>query len=95
MSSARRMRCAAWQLAVLVARGSGRRADAAPKAERAEPQRGCLAERLSDGAAVGVGVGAMVKTAKLMRIRLVITKLVTIRQHHRQMAKIRPQPAPA
>ena len=43
----------------------------------------------ADGAAVGVGVGAMVKTAKLVTIRL-----VTIRQHQRQMAKIRPLPTP-
>ena len=42
----------------------------------------------ADGAAVGDGGGAMVKTAKL-----VITKLVKIRQRHRQMAKNKPQPA--
>ena len=52
----------------------------------------------ADVAAVGVGVGAMVKTAKLVIIRLVIIrlvriKLVTIRQHQRQMAKIKPLPA--
>jgi ribonuclease E len=47
----------------------------------------------ADGAAVGVGVGAMVKTAKLVTIRLVTIGLVTIRQHQRQMAKIKPLPA--
>ena len=47
----------------------------------------------ADVAAVGVGVGAMVKTAKLVIIRLVRIKLVTIRQHQRQMAKIKPLPA--
>jgi hypothetical protein len=44
----------------------------------------------ADGAAVGVGVGAMVKTVKLVTVRLVTTKLVTIRQNQRQMVKIKP-----
>ena len=48
----------------------------------------------ADGAAVGVGVGAMVKTAKLVTIRLVTIRLVIIRQHQRQMSKIRPLPTP-
>ena len=47
----------------------------------------------ADGAAVGVGVGAMVKTAKPVTIRLVTIRLVRTRQHQRRMVKIKPMPA--